>query len=61
VHWWHGDKDHIVPFEHGRHAVSLLPDATMTVLPGESHLGGLGRAEEILRTMLEIWDRDGRR
>jgi hypothetical protein len=32
----------------------------MTVLPGESHLGGLGRAEEILRTMLEIWDRDGR-
>ncbi|MEN4473824.1 alpha/beta hydrolase [Mycolicibacterium cosmeticum] len=61
VHWWHGDKDHIVPFDHGRHAVSLLPDATMTVLPGESHLGGLGRAEEILRTMLEIWDRDGHR
>ncbi|GAS95940.1 alpha/beta hydrolase [Mycolicibacterium canariasense] len=61
VHWWHGDKDHIVPFDHGRHAVSLLPDATMTVLPGESHLGGLGRAEEILRTMLEIWNRDGHR
>lgn len=61
VRWWHGDKDHIVPFDHGRHAVSLLPDATMTVLPGESHLGGLGRAEEILRTMLEIWDRDGHR
>ena len=61
VHWWHGDKDHIVPFDHGRHAVNLLPDATMTVLPGESHLGGLGRAEEILRTMLEIWDRDGHR
>jgi pimeloyl-ACP methyl ester carboxylesterase len=61
VRWWHGDRDHIVPFEHGRHAVSLLPDATMTALPGESHLGGLGRAEEILRTMLEIWDRDGRR
>ncbi len=60
VHWWHGDKDHIVPFEHGSHSVARLPDADMTVLPGESHLGGLGRAEEILRTMLEVWDRDGR-
>lgn len=60
VHWWHGDKDHIVPFEHGAHVVTRLPEAEMTVLPGESHLGGLGRAEEILRTMLEIWDRDGR-
>ncbi|MDX1872333.1 alpha/beta hydrolase [Mycolicibacterium sp. 120266] len=61
VHWWHGDKDHIVPFDHGRHAVNLLPDATMTVLSGESHLGGLGRAEEILRTMVQSWDRDGHR
>ncbi len=59
VRWWHGDEDHIVPFAHGAHAVSLLPDAEMTVLPGESHLGGLGCAEEILRTMLDIWDRDG--
>lgn len=59
VHWWHGDKDHIVPFAHGAHAVSRLPEAEMTVLPGESHLGGLGCAEEILRTMLDIWDRDG--
>ena len=25
-------------------------------MPGESHLGGLGRAEEILRSMLEVWD-----
>lgn len=60
VHWWHGDKDHIVPFTHGAHVVSRLPEAEMTVLPGESHLGGLGCAEEILRTMLDIWDRDGR-
>jgi hypothetical protein len=28
-------------------------------MPGESHLGGLGRAEEILRSMLEVWDRAG--
>ena len=25
-------------------------------MPGESHLGGLGRAEEILHSMLELWD-----
>ena len=22
VRWWHGDHDHIVPFEHGQHVVS---------------------------------------
>jgi pimeloyl-ACP methyl ester carboxylesterase len=56
VHWWHGDADHIVPFAHGRHVVAKLPDAELFTMPGESHLGGLGRAEEILRTMLEAWD-----
>ncbi|GAC1399837.1 MAG: alpha/beta hydrolase [Mycobacterium sp.] len=57
VRWWHGDRDHIVPFEHGQHVVSLLPDAQLTRLPGESHLAGLGRAEEILDTMIGLWDR----
>ena len=57
VRWWHGDRDHIVPFEHGQHVVSKLPDAQLTHLPGESHLAGLGRAEEILGTMVELWDR----
>jgi pimeloyl-ACP methyl ester carboxylesterase len=57
VRWWHGDCDHIVPFEHGQHVVSRLPDAQLTHLPGESHLAGLGRAEEILGTMIELWDR----
>jgi len=61
VRWWHGDRDHIVPFEHGQHVVSRLPDAQMYHLPGESHLAGLGRAEEILGTMIEVWDRHGRR
>lgn len=55
VHWWHGDADHIVPFAHGEHAVSLLPDARLYPIPGESHLAGLGRAEEILRTLLQAW------
>ncbi|HUR51469.1 MAG TPA: alpha/beta hydrolase [Mycobacteriales bacterium] len=49
VLWWHGDDDHIVPLAHGEHCVSRLPDATLHVMEGESHLGGLGLAEEILR------------
>jgi pimeloyl-ACP methyl ester carboxylesterase len=57
VRWWHGDHDHIVPFEHGQHVVSRLPDAQLTHLPGESHLAGLGRAEEILDSMIGLWDR----
>lgn len=56
VQWWHGDRDHIVPFAHGEHVVALLPDAEMHPIPGESHLAGLGRAEEILQTMLGMWD-----
>ena len=56
VRWWHGDSDHIVPFAHGEHVVSRLPDAELFVLPGESHLAGLGRGEEILSTLMKIWD-----
>ncbi|HTY33616.1 alpha/beta hydrolase [Mycobacterium sp.] len=56
VRWWHGDSDHIVPFAHGEHVVSMLPDAELFVLPGESHLAGLGRGEEILSTLMKIWD-----
>jgi pimeloyl-ACP methyl ester carboxylesterase len=56
VRWWHGDKDHIVPYAHGQHVVARLPDAELYTLPGESHLGGLGRAEDILSTMMELWD-----
>lgn len=48
VRWWHGDADHIVPLTHGRHVVDRLPDAHLHPMAGESHLGGLGVAEEIL-------------
>lgn len=61
VRWWHGDHDHIVPFSHGEHVVSRLPDAKLLHLPGESHLAGLGRGEEILSTLMQIWDRDLRK
>ncbi|CAM3333341.1 alpha/beta hydrolase [Mycobacterium intermedium] len=56
VRWWHGDHDHIIPFSHGEHVVSRLPDAKLFHLPDESHLAGLGRGEEILATLIEIWD-----
>ncbi|WP_226437364.1 MULTISPECIES: alpha/beta fold hydrolase [Rhodococcus] len=56
VRWWHGDTDHIIPFRHGLHMVELLPAAEFQHLPGESHLGGLGVSEEILTTVLKLWD-----
>jgi pimeloyl-ACP methyl ester carboxylesterase len=54
VHWWHGDADHIVPFTHGEHMASLIPGAQLHVRPGESHLGGLGAADEVLHTILDL-------
>lgn len=54
VRWWHGDDDHIVPLRHGRHVVDRLPDAELTVIEGESHLGGLGVVEEVLGTLLGL-------
>ncbi|AFM17643.1 putative hydrolase or acyltransferase of alpha/beta superfamily [Mycolicibacterium chubuense NBB4] len=61
VRWWHGDKDHIVPFAHGRHVVGMLPDAELYTLAGESHLGGLGEAESIMTAMTELWDTHDKR
>ena len=54
VVWWHGDADHIVPFAHGEHMVERLPEAQLRVIDGESHLGGLGIAEEVISTLMEI-------
>lgn len=56
VRWWHGDSDNIVPLAHGQHIVPLIPDGQLFVRPGESHLGGLGAAEEVLDTLLALWD-----
>ncbi|HLN79164.1 MAG TPA: alpha/beta hydrolase [Nocardioidaceae bacterium] len=54
VRWWHGDDDHIVPHRHGEHMVRLLPDAVLRTIEGESHLSGLGLAEEILATLMGL-------
>jgi len=50
--WWHGDSDNIVPLAHAWHLVPLIPDAILHVREGESHLGGLGIADEVLSTVL---------
>jgi pimeloyl-ACP methyl ester carboxylesterase len=60
VRWWHGDADHIVPFSHGERVVERLPDARLAVIDGESHLGGLGIAEEVIDTLLELGPRRAR-
>ncbi len=57
VRWWHGDSDHIIPHAHGEHVASRLPDATFTTIPGESHLGGLGVATEVLAELMELGPR----
>jgi pimeloyl-ACP methyl ester carboxylesterase len=58
VRFWHGDADHIVPLAHGRHVASLVPDSELRVRPGESHLGSLDAAEEVLDTLLTLRPRD---
>jgi pimeloyl-ACP methyl ester carboxylesterase len=56
VHWWHGDADNIVPLAHAEQAVAALPDAKLYVRPGESHLGTLIAAEDILGILMRTWD-----
>ncbi|MBV9830532.1 MAG: alpha/beta hydrolase [Marmoricola sp.] len=57
VHWWHGESDHIIPHAHGEHLASRLPEATFTTIPGESHLGGLGVATEVLSELMDLGPR----
>lgn len=54
VRWWHGDADHIVPYAHGEHVASRLPDAVFATIPGESHLGGLDVAHEVLTELMDL-------
>jgi hypothetical protein len=36
---------------------SLVPDSQLTVRDGESHLGSLDAAQEIIETLLHLWER----
>jgi len=55
IHFWHGDADHFVPLAHGQHQAALVPNAELHVRHGESHLGGLAAAEEVLDVILSLW------
>jgi pimeloyl-ACP methyl ester carboxylesterase len=57
VHWWHGDSDHIIPHAHGVHMAARLPHAKFTTIHGESHLGGLGAATQVLSQLMELGPR----
>jgi hypothetical protein len=50
--------DNFVPLAHVEQLAARLPDARVRVLPGQSHLGGLDAADEVLDTILARWDRD---
>ncbi|HEY9312160.1 alpha/beta hydrolase [Williamsia sp.] len=60
VRWWHGDHDHIIPHAHGEHMVQLLADAKLLTMTGESHLGGLGMAVDIIAELMDVWDQQSR-
>ncbi len=55
VAWWHGDADYIVPLTQARQVIPLIPCAELFVRPGESHLGGVAAAEEVLVKLLSLW------
>jgi pimeloyl-ACP methyl ester carboxylesterase len=56
IAFWHGDKDNIVPLSHARHVASLVPRSSLRVRSGESHMGAMDAPEEILDTLLALWD-----
>ena len=58
IRFWHGDADHLVPLAHGRHLAKLVRDSKLSVRRGESHLGGLAAAEEVLDAILSLWPDD---
>ncbi len=60
IRFWHGDADHLVPLAHARHQVDLVPGAQLHVRRGESHLGTLAAAEEILDSILAVWPAEPR-
>jgi hypothetical protein len=39
------------------HMASRLPNAVFATIDGESHLGGMGMATEVLQTLMELGPR----
>lgn len=59
IRLWHGEADHLVPVAHAHHMARRIPDAELFVRRGESHLGSLVAAEEILAAILACWPGGG--
>lgn len=51
VDLWYGDRDQMAPAEHGEWLAQQLPDAHLTILPGEGHLVPLRHWDEILTAL----------
>lgn len=49
---WYGDDDAMAPPDHGRWLRDHLPDATLTLRPGEGHLGLFEHADEVLTALV---------
>ena len=60
VRMWHGDADNLVPLDHAEWMCDVIPDCELVVDPGEAHLGGLDRIDDVLDTIAGLWeDRPG--
>jgi pimeloyl-ACP methyl ester carboxylesterase len=58
IRFWHGDSDHLVPLAHAEHQARLVADSELRVRRGESHLGSLAAAEEVLDAILALWPKE---
>lgn len=48
---WYGDEDRFADLSHGRWYAENLPDATLTIRPGEGHFGMFEHLEQMLRDL----------
>jgi pimeloyl-ACP methyl ester carboxylesterase len=55
VRFWQGDSDIIVPFNHGEHQASLVPDSKLFVRPGEGHFAGFTAIDTVLDELEACW------
>ena len=49
----HGSEDPLMSFEGAKDTATNIPGAELRVRHGESHLGGLGIAADVLDTLLD--------
>jgi len=55
VHFWQGDADPIVTLEQAQRMAEAVPDSSLSVRPGESHLGGFAASTEAIEAVLDHW------